>query len=408
MLRADGADAERPAQGDRVPPAAERRAHQGLSLPDPARAEILALGRRAPSGHQAGEPAGEQQLHPQDLRLRAGAAGGAGRGAAHDAGGGDPVLPGPRDPHGDPPLRPPHRPLGRRLHLRRAARPARPLPGLQPHPAAGPDHRPPRHPPAPRPALGLRGGPDPRAAGRPQTARAVRAASALGGGDPRGRSPALPPAGLRPRAAALGAGGAGSPVPAGGATPLPHVHVPLLPQPGLGARLRQRVRAPRRGPPLRRRLRAGPALRRAGQRAGSQLHPGAAEGGAGPPVHQPQLGRLQNLHPVDGLAFVESFQEGREMKAAGAALGFGGGQMEGERGGWSPPATAGRTPNRLLNCWGKVKGPEPEIKGTLEFPLNLPAPPNPLSLHWEYAPPSPPESPESALGIRPPEPPRIP
>ncbi|CAM5158384.1 unnamed protein product [Natator depressus] len=73
---------------------------------------------------------------------------------------------------------------GRRLHLRRAAEPAGSLPGPQPHPAAGPDHRPTRHPPSPRPALGLRGGPGPRAAGRPQTARAVRAAPAVGGGDP--------------------------------------------------------------------------------------------------------------------------------------------------------------------------------------------------------------------------------
>ncbi|CAM4566842.1 unnamed protein product [Lepidochelys olivacea] len=39
-------------------------------------------------------------------------------------------------------------------------------------------------------------GPGPRAAGRPQTARAVRAAPAVGGGDPRGRSPPLPSAGL--------------------------------------------------------------------------------------------------------------------------------------------------------------------------------------------------------------------
>ncbi|CAM5117277.1 unnamed protein product, partial [Eretmochelys imbricata] len=149
--------------------------------------------------------------------------------------------------------------------------------------------------------------------GRHKTARAVRAAPAVGGGDPRGRSPALPPAGLRPRPADLGAGGSGPPVPAGGATPLSTrpsaAAAPAWPRGASTPPTLEPPAAPRFDDADERR----PALRLAGQRAGSQLHPGPAEGDAGPTVHQPQLGRLQNLHPVDGLAFVESFEEGREM-----------------------------------------------------------------------------------------------
>jgi hypothetical protein len=67
------ADAERPAQDHLEPADAHPGPRQTLPLPDPARRQVPALGRHHPPRHQARQPARQQQLPAQDLRLRLGA-----------------------------------------------------------------------------------------------------------------------------------------------------------------------------------------------------------------------------------------------------------------------------------------------------------------------------------------------
>ena len=74
-------------------------------------------------------------LFSTDLRLWSGEDRGAGRKLSHDPGGGDAVLPRPRDPDGGAPLRVVHRHMVGRLYLRRVAQSAHPLPGPESHTA---------------------------------------------------------------------------------------------------------------------------------------------------------------------------------------------------------------------------------------------------------------------------------
>lgn len=56
------------------------------------RSEVPTLSAHPAPRHQAGQPAGEQQLRAEDMRLRAGSGRGAGHQQEHDAGGRHAVL----------------------------------------------------------------------------------------------------------------------------------------------------------------------------------------------------------------------------------------------------------------------------------------------------------------------------
>lgn len=113
-----------PAQNNCVATALVAGPHQSFPLPDIARPQVFAFGPDSAQRHQAGKSVGEQQLRAEDLWFRFGTRRRARPIQAHDAGGGDAILPRPRDPNGCPPL------LGRRwcvvgrLHFRGATRPA--------------------------------------------------------------------------------------------------------------------------------------------------------------------------------------------------------------------------------------------------------------------------------------------
>ncbi|ERL89829.1 hypothetical protein D910_07189 [Dendroctonus ponderosae] len=196
-IRHHGAVAKRPAQDHRVASAALLRPHQGLSLSDPARFEVSALGAHSAPRHQARQPAGEQQLRAEDLRLWAGAGGGARHQQAHDARGGDAVLPRPRDPDGGQALHGRRRCVVGRVHFRRAARQAHPLPGAESGGAARADHRAAGHAHHVRHEVRVRGRQGAHAAAQPQAAQSLRPVHAVGAGVARGRPPAVSDAGFR-------------------------------------------------------------------------------------------------------------------------------------------------------------------------------------------------------------------
>lgn len=164
----------------------------------------------------------------EDLRLRAGAGGGAGQAEAHDAGGGDPVLPSARDPHGGEALLVRRGRLERGLHIRGAAGPEDPVPSPEPRAAAGAHHGAAGHALAGGHAVRVRRRPLAHDAPPAQAAVPCGALHAVVPGHPRGGAPALPNARLRPGQEDHGGGRAGAPVPGRGPAAVPLVHVQVL------------------------------------------------------------------------------------------------------------------------------------------------------------------------------------
>ena len=184
------------------------------------------------------------------------------------------------------------------MHFRRAPRSQDSLPGPVADPAAGADHRSPRHADAFRHEVRLRGRQAPRPLARTEAAVAVGALHPLAVGHARGRAPALPDAHPRPGKADRGHCGAEPSLPGRGPAEVPLVHVRLLPHVGVGhASVRARVRADGRAS-LRRRLGAGLDLRLEGQGEDAPVHSRPDQLQPGASLHQSVVSGLQELRQL--------------------------------------------------------------------------------------------------------------
>lgn len=120
-----------PSQDYRVTATFVRRPHKSVSLSDPARSQVFALGPYPPPRHQAGQLVGEQQLRAEDLRLWVGARRRAGPVEAHDSGSGYAILPCTGNPDGCASLFSCRGCLVGRMHFRRTSRSSDPVPSTE-------------------------------------------------------------------------------------------------------------------------------------------------------------------------------------------------------------------------------------------------------------------------------------